>query len=138
MAELLRMPAVAANADRAVLLAWSVGENSSFAADDVLAEVETEKAVVDIEAEADGVLLKALVEAGAEVEVGAPIALLGGRGEGVDDIAALLKDLGVDADDSRGPGGRSAGAGRQGRSDCRRDAGSRDRRGCRGIGRGCG
>ncbi len=97
MAQLLRMPAVAANANTAVLLSWSVVENTNYAADDTLAEVETDKAVVDIDAEADGILLKRLVPAGSEVEVGAPIALLGGTGDSPDDISSLLRELGVDS-----------------------------------------
>jgi pyruvate dehydrogenase E2 component (dihydrolipoamide acetyltransferase) len=96
MAQLLRMPAVAANADMAVLLSWSVDENTSYTADDTLAEVETDKAVVDIDAESDGILLKRLVTAGAQVEVGAPIALLGSAGDSAKDINTLLKELGVD------------------------------------------
>jgi pyruvate dehydrogenase E2 component (dihydrolipoamide acetyltransferase) len=95
MATLLRMPEVAANATEAVLQDWALGERSAFDEGDVIATVETEKAVVDVEAEASGVLLKTLVGAGAEVEVGAPIAVLGRPGEQVDDLEGLLADLGV-------------------------------------------
>ena len=95
MARLLRMPEVAANATEAVLSDWTVAENASFAAEDTLATVETEKAVVDVEAEESGVVLKVLVPAGAQVEVGAPIAVLGDPGEQVADLAALLAELGV-------------------------------------------
>jgi pyruvate dehydrogenase E2 component (dihydrolipoamide acetyltransferase) len=95
MASLLRMPAVAANATEAVLQDWSVAERAGFTVDDAIATVETEKAVVDIGAETDGVLLKRLVQPGAQVEVGAPIAVLGDPGEQVDDLEALLTELGV-------------------------------------------
>src|SRR5258705_13575882 len=103
MAQILRMPAVAANADSAILLTWSIDEKGSFTADDTLAEVETDKAVVEIEAESDGILLKRLVPAGTEVEVGAPIAVLGHDDEGEIDIAALLTELGVTVDSPTGP-----------------------------------
>ena len=99
MAHVLRMPGVAANATEAVLAEWLVAESAEFAAADALATVETDKALVDVEAEAAGVVLKTLVAAGSQVEVGAPIAVLGGVGERVDDLAALLRDLGV-AEDS--------------------------------------
>lgn len=89
------MPEVAANAAEAVLQDWPIAENTAFSAMDTIATVETEKAVVDIEAESDGVLLKTLVPAGSAVEVGAPIAILGDPGEKVDDIDALLRELGV-------------------------------------------
>ena len=95
MARLLRMPEVAANATEAVLADWSVQENVAFAAQDSLATVETEKALVDVEADQAGVVLKALVRPGSQVEVGAPIAVLGDPGEQVADLDALLADLGV-------------------------------------------
>lgn len=95
MARLLRMPEVAANAVEAVLAEWPVAENGSFHAMDAIATIETEKAVVDVPADADGVILRHLVQAGAEVSVGEPIALLGDLGETADDIDALLARLGV-------------------------------------------
>jgi pyruvate dehydrogenase E2 component (dihydrolipoamide acetyltransferase) len=99
VAHVLRMPGVAANATEAVLAEWLVPESAEFAAADALATVETDKALVDVEADAPGVVLKTLVAAGSQVEVGAPIAVLGGVGEQVDDVAALLRELGV-AEDS--------------------------------------
>ena len=95
MARLLRMPEVAANAVEAVLAEWPVPENTPFTALDSIAIVETEKAVVDVPADANGVILKTLVPAGAMVEVGAPIALLGDPGELVEDLDSLLVELGV-------------------------------------------
>jgi pyruvate dehydrogenase E2 component (dihydrolipoamide acetyltransferase) len=97
MARILRMPEVAANATEAVLLTWPVSEGSEFSAQGAIATVETEKAVVDIEAEAGGVLLKTLVSEGVSVEVGAPIAILGEPNEQVDNIESLLIELGVPA-----------------------------------------
>ena len=97
MARILRMPEVAANATEAVLLTWPVSEGGEFSVQDAIATVETEKAVVDIEAEAGGVLLKTLVSEGVAVEVGAPIALLGEPGERVHDLDSLLAELGVPA-----------------------------------------
>ncbi|HEU0042027.1 MAG TPA: biotin/lipoyl-containing protein, partial [Jiangellaceae bacterium] len=98
MAKLLRMPKVAANAAAAVLQEWTVTANTPFSAQDAVATVETDKAVVDVEAEADGVILQTLVPVGAQVEVGAPIAVVGEPDEKVDDLAALLAELGVSAD----------------------------------------
>ena len=56
--------------DRGGPAGWPVAENTAFAAADVIATVETDKAVVDVEAEADGVMLRLLVRRGHEVEVG--------------------------------------------------------------------
>ncbi|MET9660982.1 2-oxo acid dehydrogenase subunit E2 [Streptomyces sp. NPDC006510] len=95
MAELFRMPAVAADAATAVLSAWQVAEGASFTKDDALVSIETDKAEVDVSAERDGVLLKTLYEAGVEIEVGDPIAVLGATGEQTGDLDALLAELGV-------------------------------------------
>jgi pyruvate dehydrogenase E2 component (dihydrolipoamide acetyltransferase) len=97
MPRLLRMPEVAAGAAEAVLAEWLVAERAEFAAADTLATVETDKAMVDVEADDAGVLLSTLVAPGAHVEVGAPIAVLGQPGEEVPDIGAVLADLGVTA-----------------------------------------
>jgi pyruvate dehydrogenase E2 component (dihydrolipoamide acetyltransferase) len=91
------MPEVAANATEAVLAEWLVAERGEFAATDTIATVETEKALVDVEADDAGVILKTLVPPGAQVEVGAPIAVLGAPGEVVADLDALLAELGVAA-----------------------------------------
>ena len=95
MPELLRMPEIATGTTEAVLSSWSVAENATVSARDVVATVETAKAVVDVEAETDGVILRLLVEPGAEVETGAPIALVGRAGESVTDLDSALRDLGV-------------------------------------------
>ena len=53
MARVLRMPGVAANATEAVLAEWLVSEDSSFTSGGALATVETDKALVDVEADDD-------------------------------------------------------------------------------------
>jgi pyruvate dehydrogenase E2 component (dihydrolipoamide acetyltransferase) len=95
MAKVLRMPGVAANATEAVLSEWLVKEVADFEATDPIATVETEKATVDVEAEAAGRILRFLVPPGAQVTVGDPIAVLGEPGEEVDGLDALLTSLGV-------------------------------------------
>ena len=93
MAELLRMPEVSANLESAVLSAWSIDEGASFSAKDVIAVIETEKAVVDYESETSGVLIRKLVADGAEVAVGAPIAVLAAAGEAIGDVDAVVAAL---------------------------------------------
>ncbi len=94
MAKLLRMPKVAANAVDAILANWLIDEGSKFMSGDALAVVETEKAAVDMAAESDGVLVRALVENGATVDVGAPIALVADLNESIADIDIELTRLG--------------------------------------------
>ena len=103
MPEILRMPEVAANVTEAVLSAWNVPVGSEFAAGDTLVTVETDKAIVDVEAESGGVVLRHLVGAGSHVEVGSPIAVYGDVGEAVGDLDAFLADLGVGAASPEAP-----------------------------------
>jgi pyruvate dehydrogenase E2 component (dihydrolipoamide acetyltransferase) len=112
MARLLRMPEVAANTPEATLADWPLPEAADFADGDVIATVETDKAVVDVPAEGAGVLVRALVRPGATVAVGAPMALLADPGEVIDDVAAVLELLlGAGSDDGAGSAGGAGGAG---------------------------
>ncbi|MGW8949093.1 dihydrolipoamide acetyltransferase family protein [Streptomyces sp. NPDC055709] len=95
MAETLRMPEVAANTAEALLASWNVGLNTPYAAGDPIVTVETEKAVVEVEAEKDGVLLRLLVEAGTTVAVGTPIAVWGAPNELASEVDALVASLGT-------------------------------------------
>jgi pyruvate dehydrogenase E2 component (dihydrolipoamide acetyltransferase) len=103
MPELLRMPEIAAATTSAVLAGWPVAVNTRFSASDVIATVETDKAVVDVEAESDGVILRTLVTEGTEVEVGTAIAVLARTDEQVDDVDAALVALGVSAGNGAAP-----------------------------------
>lgn len=96
MAEIMRMPEVAANTTEAILEAWNVGLNTPYAAGDPIVTVETEKAAVDVEAESDGVLLRLLVEAGTAVAVGTPIAVWGAKDESASEVDALVASLGTE------------------------------------------
>lgn len=93
MAQLLRMPEISANTVEAVLAEWPLAENTAFSAGDAIATVETEKAVVDVPADADGVLLRTLIEPGKSVSVGTPMAVLAAPGEVIDDLEALIAEL---------------------------------------------
>jgi pyruvate dehydrogenase E2 component (dihydrolipoamide acetyltransferase) len=95
VARVLRMPGLSASDTSGVLAEWLVAEDTAFADSDALATVETDKALVDVEAEGGGVVLKTLVPAGSQVDVGAPIAVLADPGEEVADLEALLRELGV-------------------------------------------
>ncbi|MFI9615789.1 dihydrolipoamide acetyltransferase family protein [Streptomyces sp. NPDC052023] len=95
MAEILRMPEVAANTAEAILESWNAGVNSPYGKGDRIFTVETEKAVVEVEAESDGVLLRLLVDPGATVAVGTPIAIWGQPGESPSEVDALVASLGT-------------------------------------------
>jgi pyruvate dehydrogenase E2 component (dihydrolipoamide acetyltransferase) len=92
MATILRMPEVLANATEAVISKWLVEEGASFVAGTVLAEVETDKALVEVAAEVDGILGRYLALPGNQTLVGAPIAVILATGEGNVEIDALLAE----------------------------------------------
>lgn len=96
MARLLRMPETMANSVEAIIQRWYLPEGVEFPAGATILAVETEKAVVDIEEEKPGIILRKIKAENIHVEVGAPIALIGDPGEKVEDIDALLIALGVD------------------------------------------
>lgn len=95
MATLLRVPEVAAGATEVVLSEWLVDEGAALAAGAPVVVVETEKAVVEIEADSAGVVLRRLCDPGSTVEVGSAYAVLGGEGEGEAEVEALLAELGL-------------------------------------------
>ncbi len=88
MAHLLRMPSVLAGASEAVLLAWTVEVGDSFAEGDSIAEIETDKALVELAAEESAILGRTLVSGGTKVTVGDAIAVLAQAGDSDDDIEA--------------------------------------------------
>lgn len=77
----LTMPKLSDSMADAVIVRWLKSPGESFARGEALIEVETDKATVVYEAEADGTLGSILVPEGESVAVGAPIAMLG-NGEG--------------------------------------------------------
>lgn len=87
MSKLLHMPEVLANTTHATINKWLVAEGDNIVIGQCIAEVETDKAVVEMIAEEDGLISKLIAQEGEEVEVGAPIAQL--NGDGQVDLAAL-------------------------------------------------
>ncbi|MCV7421787.1 2-oxo acid dehydrogenase subunit E2 [Mycobacterium yunnanensis] len=88
MPTVVRMPEVLANATEAVIQSWLVSEGQDVEVGDALAEVETEKAVVELAAEVAGVLARLIAEPGATIAVGDPIAIVLAPGESEADLDA--------------------------------------------------
>src|SRR5262252_6618286 len=77
------MPALSPTMEEGKLVKWHVGEGDSVRAGDVIAEIETDKATMEVEAIDDGHVEKILVAEGTEhVPVNQPIAVLLTDGEG--------------------------------------------------------
>jgi len=72
----LRVPNLGAEATGATVLSWLRAVGDEVAAGEVLAELETEKATVELEAPVAGRIIEILQPAGAEVPVGATLALI--------------------------------------------------------------
>lgn len=91
MAYLIKLPSVAADASGGVLHQWLKQEGERVAVGDALAEIETEKAIVEINAEQAGVLGRIVVQAGpATVPINTVIGVLVADGE---DAAAIDRAL---------------------------------------------
>src|SRR4051794_28978876 len=91
MAKILDMPKLSPTMEEGVLQAWHKKEGDSIGVDDLLAEVETDKATMEFRAFDKGTLLKILVPAGSNVKLGQPVAVLGEAGE---DVSALVAKAG--------------------------------------------
>jgi pyruvate/2-oxoglutarate dehydrogenase complex dihydrolipoamide acyltransferase (E2) component len=82
MATEILMPALSPTMEEGKLAKWLVKEGDAIKPGDVLAEIETDKATMEVEAVDEGRLAKILVEEGSEgVKVNTPIAVLAADGE---------------------------------------------------------
>lgn len=106
MASRVVMPKLTDTMEEGVLLAWKKREGEQVHAGEVIAEIETDKAVMDLEAFAPGLLRKILVREGETVASGTLIAVIADADE---DIASALSD-GVVAAPSIGNGPKAGAA----------------------------
>lgn len=88
MAETINMPKLGFDMAEGVLVRWVKNEGENVNKGDVLAEIETDKATVEVESSASGVVRKLLVEAGSVVPVGDPIAVVGSADEKIEEAPA--------------------------------------------------
>ncbi|HZC68141.1 MAG TPA: dihydrolipoamide acetyltransferase family protein [Nitrospirales bacterium] len=89
MASRVIMPKLTDSMEEGVVVKWRKAEGERVESGDALAEIETDKAVMDLEAFASGTLLKILVPEGTTVPSGT---LIGVIGEPDEDIQALIKE----------------------------------------------
>jgi len=90
MAIEIKMPALSPTMTSGTVAKWLVGEGDQVNSGDVIAEIETDKATMEVESVDDGVMAKILIQAGSEnVAVGAVIAMLAADGESVSDVANM-------------------------------------------------
>ena len=94
MATELTMPQMGYDMQEGTVLRWLKGEGDTVANGEPIAEIETDKAVVEFESYAEGVLHRIIVPAGTTVPVGEPIALVGAQDEIFDAIDDTASDEG--------------------------------------------
>ena len=95
MAEIIRMPKMSDTMEEGVIASWLKKVGDEIKSGDILAEVETDKATMELESYDDGTLLHIGVKDGDSVPVDGIIAIIGEKGE---DVNEILKD--VDSDSS--------------------------------------
>src|SRR5215203_5940320 len=90
MAEKFLMPKLSPTMEEGQIARWVKNEGEAFEANEPLAEVDTDKATMEMTALSGGTLLKILKGAGESAALGEPIAIIGQPGE---DIAALVSEV---------------------------------------------
>jgi pyruvate dehydrogenase E2 component (dihydrolipoamide acetyltransferase) len=84
MAETISMPKLGFDMQEGTLVRWVRAEGEAIEKGDVLAEIETDKATVEVESSAAGIIRRLLVDQGAVVPIGSPIAIVGTKDEPID------------------------------------------------------
>lgn len=91
MAKIIGLPKLSPTMEEGTLVAWTKKEGDEVEIDDLLAEVETDKATMEFRSFDRGVLLKILVPEGETLEPDAPVAIIGKAGEDISDLLAQVQ-----------------------------------------------
>ena len=101
MAEIVQMPKLGFDMAEGTLVRWVKVEGESVNKGDVLAEIETDKATVEVESSFSGLVHKHLIEEGSVVPVGTPIAVIAQPGEEMKDLPLDDANSGAAAEESK-------------------------------------
>lgn len=91
MAKIIGLPKLSPTMEEGTLVSWAKKEGDAVDIDDLLAEVETDKATMEFRSFDRGVLLKILVEEGVTLEAEVPVAIIGKAGEDISDLLAQVE-----------------------------------------------
>lgn len=94
MAVKIEMPKLSDTMEEGVIAKWNVKEGDVVSSGDVIAEVETDKATMEVEVFDDGTILKILVAEGDAVPLGGLMAVIGDEGEDISDLLAESEEGG--------------------------------------------
>src|SRR5215813_11181606 len=100
MAEVILMPRLSDTMTEGVIAEWHKKVGDSVKKGDLLAEVETDKATMELESYKDGTLLHIGTNKGGKLQVNDLLAIIGAKGE---DISGLVKEGGKNTSNSAAP-----------------------------------
>ena len=89
MAEYIIMPKLGFNMDKGTVVKWTKKEGDYIKEQEVLFEVETDKTVMEVEAQISGILRKILAREGETIPVTLPIAIIGNKNE---DVSKMIEE----------------------------------------------
>ncbi len=92
MAKIIGLPKLSPTMEEGTLVVWVKKEGDEVDVDDLLAEVETDKATMEFRSFDRGVLLKILVPEGETLEPDVPVAIIGKAGEDISDLLAQVAE----------------------------------------------
>jgi pyruvate dehydrogenase E2 component (dihydrolipoamide acetyltransferase) len=101
VATVISMPKLGFDMAEGLLVRWVKAEGEAVEIGDVLAEIETDKATVEVEAEASGVVLKHIASENSSVPIGAPITVIGEEGEEFDVESVEVDAAGTVAEETQ-------------------------------------
>ena len=90
---IFKMPSLGADMEAGTLMKWKVKEGDTVKKDQVIAEVESNKGVIEVEVFEEGVIDKLLIKEGTKCDVGTPIALIRGENETSESLQKELDAL---------------------------------------------
>lgn len=101
MAETIIMPKLGFDMAEGTLIRWLKSEGEQVTKGEIIAEIETDKATVEVESHHSGIVRKRIVEEGAIVPIGSPIAIVGEADEQIDfDALLVATDPAIEDEDS--------------------------------------
>ena len=92
MATELKMPQMGYDMEEGTVVRWLKEEGATVEKNEAVAEIETDKAVVEFESESEGVLISIIAPEGTVVPVGETIAVIGNAGESAAQITVDTVD----------------------------------------------
>ncbi|MDH3485993.1 MAG: pyruvate dehydrogenase complex dihydrolipoamide acetyltransferase, partial [Myxococcales bacterium] len=105
MAKIIGLPKLSPTMEEGTLVSWAKKEGDSVDVDDLLAEVETDKATMEFRSFDRGVLLKILVPEGVTLEAEVPVAIIGKAGEDITELLAQVEAAGAPRKEAASPRG---------------------------------